>query len=68
MKTATITLQLEDDKFEAMEKVLIAHGIYKYQIKHWDFYVINTYYDTERYLEIHNGDLNKAYQDMRYDF
>lgn len=68
MKTATVTYELEETKFNAMETILLRHGFIKEEYDMWDLFVINTYYNTERYLDFHNGDLNSAYEDMRYDF
>lgn len=68
MKRVIITLELEDDKFEEMEKVLLNNGCPKDRIENWDAHVINTYYETERYLECNGGDLSRAYRDMIYDF
>jgi DNA-binding transcriptional MerR regulator len=56
------------DKFNAMADVLFRYGYTKADYDMWDLFVIQTYHDTERYLEIHNGDLEAAYNDMRYDF
>lgn len=68
MKRVIITLELEDDKFEEMEKILINDGVSKGMIENWDAYVINTYNKTERYLECNGGNLLRAYRDMIYDF
>lgn len=51
-----------------MRKVLLNNGCSKDGYQNWDAHVIETYYNTESYLECNGGDLNRAYQDMRYDF
>ena len=72
MKTVTITLTLEDEKFNEMETILLNNG-YKRLKKEkseseWIRFVIEMYEDTEPYLEHNNGNLEEAYNDMIYDF
>ena len=68
MKKVIITLELEDDKFEEMERVLLNNRCSKDNHKNWDAHVIETYNKTISYLECNGGDLNRAYRDMIYDF
>lgn len=69
MKTVTITLALEDDKFNEMEKILLDNGYSKENgnEEDWIKLVIEAYYDTEPYLDHNKGDLEAAYKDMMYD-
>lgn len=71
MKTVTITLSLEDNKFNEMETVLLNNGCKDLKRAmsedKWTLYVIETYNDTESYLNYHNGNLEEAYKDMLYD-
>ena len=66
MKKVIITLELEDDKFDAMEEILLKEGVRKEFVGNWD--VIQEYYNTEKYLGCHDGDLYDAYLDMLNDF
>ena len=71
MKTVTITLSLEDDKFNEMEKILLDNGSknFKKSVSEndWIRYVIETYEDTKSYLDYHKGNLEEAYKDMLSD-
>ena len=71
MRTVTIVLELEDEKFNKMESILLADG-YKnckenWTEESWTRFVIETYEDTESYLDCNGGDLKSAYKDMIYD-
>lgn len=68
MKKVIITLELEDDKFIEMEEILLKEGVQKEFIGNWNAYVIQEYYNTEKYLGCHGGDLYDAYLDMLNDF
>ena len=72
MRTVTIVLELEDEKFNEMEKILLTHGCKtckeNFTEDQWTRYVIENYEDTEAYLDCHNGDLEMAYLDMINDF
>ena len=72
MKQVTITLSLEDDKFNEMERILLDRGHNRLKAtsteNDWTRFVIEMYEDTEPYLDCHNGNLEAAYEDMRYDF
>lgn len=72
MRTVTIVLELEDEKFDEMEKILLNDSYKKckedWTDEQWTQFVIETYMDTEPYLDCHNGNLEVAYEDMRYDF
>ena len=71
MKTVTITLELEDDKFAEMERIILKHGYKSFKEKaseaEWVRFVIETYENTEPYLDCNDGELEEAYYDMRYD-
>ena len=60
-----------DEKFDEMEKILLYNGYKnlreKWSNENWTRFVIETYEDTESYLDCHNGDLENAYNDMVYD-
>ena len=68
MHKIVITLELEDEKYNAMEIIMINRGCKKNNYKNWEQNVIETYYKAETYLECNNNDLEKAYIDMLYDF
>ena len=72
MRTVTITLELEDEKFDEMENILLSDGHKNckdnWTEENWTRFVIETYEDTEPYLDCNNGDLVKAYKDMINDF
>lgn len=77
MKTVTITLSLEDDKFNAMEQILLKRHPDKLKNQHakgewhedmWTRFVIESYYSAVPYLNYNGNDLEKAYEDMYYDF
>ena len=70
MKRVIITLELEDEKFDAMEKILLRRGINRNAVnaEEWDKFVIEQYNRTEPYLECWDGNLEKAYEDMIFDF
>lgn len=71
MKRVTIILELEDEKFNEMEKVLIKNGMRKEDFEtaeQWDGFVIREYNKTETYLVLYDGNLEEAYTDMIYDF
>ena len=72
MRMVTITLALEDEKFNEMESILLndSYGKCKesWTDEQWTRFVIETYEDTESYLDCHNGNLEAAYKDMKYDF
>ena len=71
MRTVTITFELENEKFNEMESVLLNNGYKelreKWTDEDWTRFVIETYKDTEAYLDCNNGDLEAAYNDMKYD-
>ena len=66
MHRVIITLELENEKFDAMENILLSKGNKK-EHHNWEQFVIETYYKTETYLDCNDGDLEKAYMDMQYD-
>ena len=72
MKTVTITLSLEDDKFNEMETILLNNGSKRFKEEvnenDWIRYVIEMYEDTKPYLDYHKGNLEEAYKDMLSDF
>ena len=72
MRTVTIILELEDEKFDEMEKILLNDGYKNYKENwaedEWTRFVIKTYEDTNRYLNCNKGNLEAAYNDMKYDF
>lgn len=73
MRSVTITLNLEDDKFESMEKILLKHGDYdKDDVTEemWVRYVIETYEKVKPYLDLscNHGNLEEAYLDMSSDY
>lgn len=71
MKRATIILELEDAKFNEMEKVLLKSGMDKECFEteeQWNRFVIEEYNKTKSYLELYDGNLEEAYEDMIYDF
>jgi hypothetical protein len=65
-----ITLELEEEKFYAMEEILLNSGINKnsFNAEEWNKFVIEQYNRTEPYIECNNGKLKDAYEDMKYDF
>ena len=71
MKIATATLELEDDKFKEMEMVLLKNGYKSLKSKmlesDWIQFVIEEYNATEIYLDCNNGNLERAYEDAKYD-
>lgn len=71
MRTVTIVLELEDEKFNEMEKILLNDSYEKckesWTDEQWTRFVIETYEDTELYLDCNDGDLEKAYKDRIYD-
>ena len=70
MVKVIITLELEEEKFYAMEEILLNSGINKssFDAEEWNRFVIEQYNRTERYIDINNGNLKDAYEDMIYDF
>lgn len=65
-----ITLELEEEKFYAMEEILLNSGINQnsFDAEEWNRFVIEQYNRTEQYIDINNGNLKDAYKDMIYDF
>lgn len=71
MKKVIIILELEDEKFYAMEEILQQSGIDKERFEtaeQWDEFVIKQYNKTKPYLALYDGNLEKAYEDMMFDF
>lgn len=65
-----ITLELEEEKFYAMEEILLNSGINQnsFDAEEWNRFVIEQYNRTEQYIDSNNGNLKDAYEDMIYDF
>lgn len=71
MKRVTIVLELEDEKFNEMEDILLRSGMDKECFKtaeQWDRFVIEEYNKVKLYLELYDGNLEEAYTDMVFDF
>lgn len=70
--TVKYELELDDETFYEMEKVLLNNGCKNWKRDlskdEWIRFVIENYEKTEEYLSCNNNDLEKAYIDMTYDF
>ena len=65
-------LELDDETFYEMEKVLLNNGYedWKRDLSkdEWIRFVIEKYEETVEYLSCNNNDLEKAFIDMTHDF